>query len=68
MTARIRRWPERFAARARTAEGQERERLWRKMTTLAPTYLTYQAKTQDPRGRTGAPDPFHTRAATALTA
>lgn len=37
---------ERFTARARTAEGPERERLWRKMTTLAPIYHTYEARTR----------------------
>lgn len=33
----------RFVAVARTAEGEERERLWRKMTALAPVYQTYYA-------------------------
>jgi F420H(2)-dependent quinone reductase len=37
---------ERFTARACTAEGPERERLWRKMTTLAPIYHTYEARTR----------------------
>ena len=35
---------ERFAARARTAEGAERERLWRLMVDLAPIYRTYEAR------------------------
>ncbi|OKJ95593.1 nitroreductase family deazaflavin-dependent oxidoreductase [Amycolatopsis sp. CB00013] len=34
---------ERFAARARTAEGTERERLWRLMVELAPVYRNYEA-------------------------
>jgi F420H(2)-dependent quinone reductase len=37
---------ERFAARARTAVGAERERLWRKMTELAPVYHRYEARTR----------------------
>ncbi|MFD3840202.1 nitroreductase/quinone reductase family protein [Streptomyces sp. NPDC058642] len=37
---------DRFAARARTAEGVERERLWRLMTRLAPVYLTYEARSR----------------------
>ncbi|MEV2253830.1 nitroreductase/quinone reductase family protein [Streptomyces sp. NPDC050147] len=37
---------DRFAARARTAEGAERERLWRLMTELAPVYRTYEAKSR----------------------
>ncbi|WP_419994977.1 nitroreductase family deazaflavin-dependent oxidoreductase [Streptomyces boninensis] len=32
---------DRFTARARTAEGEERERLWGLMTELAPVYRTY---------------------------
>jgi F420H(2)-dependent quinone reductase len=32
---------ERFLARARTAEGEERERLWELMATLAPVYRNY---------------------------
>ncbi|NGN68160.1 nitroreductase family deazaflavin-dependent oxidoreductase [Streptomyces sp. A7024] len=35
---------DRFTARARTAEGEERERLWRLMTELAPVYRTYEAR------------------------
>jgi deazaflavin-dependent oxidoreductase (nitroreductase family) len=38
---------ERFPARARTAEGAERERLWELMTALAPVYRTHYA----PRSR-----------------
>ena len=36
---------DRFAARARTAEGDERERLWKLMTATWPRYDEYQAKT-----------------------
>ncbi|MCG5212911.1 nitroreductase family deazaflavin-dependent oxidoreductase [Streptosporangium sp. KLBMP 9127] len=35
-----------FAVRARTAVGQERARLWKMMTDLAPVYHTYEAKTR----------------------
>ncbi|ADB33089.1 hypothetical protein Kfla_4040 [Kribbella flavida DSM 17836] len=35
---------ERFLARARTAEGAERDRLWRLMVDLAPVYRTYEAR------------------------
>jgi proline iminopeptidase len=34
-----------FPARARTAEGEERDRLWRVMTAIWPGYDEYQAKT-----------------------
>ncbi|MFC9970422.1 nitroreductase family deazaflavin-dependent oxidoreductase [Spirillospora sp. NPDC127200] len=37
---------ERFAARARTAEGAERERLWKLMVEQAPVYRTYEARTR----------------------
>ncbi|MFI7640706.1 nitroreductase/quinone reductase family protein [Nonomuraea sp. NPDC049400] len=37
---------ERFTARARTAEGPERERLWRVMTELAPVYRTYEVRSR----------------------
>ncbi|MDQ8704531.1 nitroreductase/quinone reductase family protein [Streptomyces sp. LHD-70] len=37
---------DRFPARARTAEGPERERLWDLMTGLAPVYRTYEAKSR----------------------
>ncbi|WP_431913000.1 nitroreductase/quinone reductase family protein [Nonomuraea jabiensis] len=37
---------ERFTARARTAEGPERARLWRMMTELAPVYRTYEARSR----------------------
>ncbi|RJL32864.1 nitroreductase/quinone reductase family protein [Bailinhaonella thermotolerans] len=37
---------ERFSARARTAEGPERARLWRKMVELAPVYRTYEARSR----------------------
>jgi deazaflavin-dependent oxidoreductase (nitroreductase family) len=35
---------ERFTARARTAEGAERDRLWELMVDLAPVYRTYEAR------------------------
>ncbi|WP_067825266.1 nitroreductase family deazaflavin-dependent oxidoreductase [Actinomadura kijaniata] len=35
---------ERFLVRARTAEGEERARLWRRMTDVWPAYDTYQAR------------------------
>ena len=34
-----------FRARARTAEGEERERLWKKMNEIWPHYEEYQTKT-----------------------
>ncbi|MEV0826963.1 nitroreductase/quinone reductase family protein [Nonomuraea rubra] len=37
---------ERSTARARTAEGPERERLWRMMTELAPVYRTCEARSR----------------------
>jgi proline iminopeptidase len=37
---------ERFRARARTAEGAERERLWRLMNEIWPDYDKYQQKTE----------------------
>lgn len=37
---------ERLAARARTATGEERERLWKVMTGHWPAYDEYQAKTE----------------------
>ncbi|MGS2615221.1 nitroreductase family deazaflavin-dependent oxidoreductase [Micromonospora sp. LZ34] len=36
---------ETFAARARTATGEERPRLWRLMTEVFPTYARYQQQT-----------------------
>jgi deazaflavin-dependent oxidoreductase (nitroreductase family) len=36
---------DRFAARARTAEGEERERLWRTMAEIWPPYDEYQGRT-----------------------
>jgi deazaflavin-dependent oxidoreductase (nitroreductase family) len=36
---------DRFAARARTTEGEERERLWRLMAAIWPPYDEYQART-----------------------
>jgi deazaflavin-dependent oxidoreductase (nitroreductase family) len=36
---------DRFGARARTAEGEERERLWRAMNEIWPHYDEYQTKT-----------------------
>lgn len=35
---------EKFAVRARTALGEERTRLWRLMTSLAPVYHEYEAR------------------------
>ncbi len=37
---------DRFPARARTAEGDERERLWRLMNEIWPPYEEYQQKTE----------------------
>jgi deazaflavin-dependent oxidoreductase (nitroreductase family) len=37
---------DRFRARARTARGQERERLWRQMNGVWPHYDEYQEKTE----------------------
>ncbi|MBF8186178.1 nitroreductase family deazaflavin-dependent oxidoreductase [Nonomuraea sp. K274] len=37
---------ERFAARARTAVGSERERLWNLMVEQAPIYRTYEARSR----------------------
>ncbi len=37
--------PERFAARAHTAEGAERERLWALMTGIWPNFNVYQTRT-----------------------
>ena len=37
---------EKFTARARTAEGVEREKLWKHMLTVYPPYADYQAKTK----------------------
>jgi deazaflavin-dependent oxidoreductase (nitroreductase family) len=36
---------DKFHAHARTAEGEERERLWRQMNEMWPHYDEYQAKT-----------------------
>ena len=36
---------DRFRARARTAEGAERERLWKRMAQIWPPYDDYQRKT-----------------------
>ncbi len=36
---------DRFRARHRVAEGEERERLWKAMTEVWPAYEDYQAKT-----------------------
>ncbi len=35
----------RFTATARTAEGEERDRLWKKLTEVWPDYDAYQTKT-----------------------
>ena len=37
---------DKFRARARTAAGEERERLWRLMNEIWPPYDEYQAKTE----------------------
>jgi proline iminopeptidase len=37
---------DRFRARARDAEGEERERLWRRMNEIWPHYDSYQEKTE----------------------
>jgi deazaflavin-dependent oxidoreductase (nitroreductase family) len=36
----------RVSARARVAEGEERERLWKQMAEIYPPYLAYQKATQ----------------------
>jgi proline iminopeptidase len=36
---------DRFRARARTAEGDERERLWQRMAEIWPAYDDYRQKT-----------------------
>ena len=36
---------DRFRAKARTATGEERAELWKKMTVIYPPYNAYQAKT-----------------------
>ena len=38
-------WDEAFSARARTAHGEERERLWRKANEVWPHYDEYATKT-----------------------
>lgn len=37
---------DRIPGRARTAEGEERERLWRQMVEIWPHYDTYQTRTE----------------------
>jgi deazaflavin-dependent oxidoreductase (nitroreductase family) len=37
---------DRFRARARTARGEERERLWQRMNRVWPHYADYQEKTE----------------------
>jgi len=37
---------DRFSVRARTAEGEERERIWQLMNTVWPPYDEYQTKTE----------------------
>ena len=37
---------DRIPGRARTAEGEERERLWRQMAEIWPHYDTYQTRTE----------------------
>ena len=41
-------WRDKFRARARTAEGEEHERLWAAMNEIWPHYDEYQAKTDRP--------------------
>ena len=36
--------PRRVSARARVAEGDERERLWKEMAELYPPYIEYQER------------------------
>ena len=38
-------WDDVFRARARTAEGEERERLWEKANEVWPHYASYQERT-----------------------
>ena len=38
--------PEVFSARARSAQGQERTRLWQHMATLYPPFVDYQNNTE----------------------
>lgn len=37
--------PDRFSAVARTAEGEERDRLWSLMTSIWPNFDVYQSRT-----------------------
>lgn len=37
---------DKFSARTHTAEGEERERLWKLMVSIFPTYERYRAKTE----------------------
>jgi proline iminopeptidase len=37
---------DRFPARARTTEGEERDRLWKQMNRMWPHYAEYQTKTE----------------------
>jgi proline iminopeptidase len=39
---------DKFRARARTAEGDERDRLWKRMNEIWPHYDEYQTKTERP--------------------
>ncbi|HEV7888687.1 MAG TPA: nitroreductase family deazaflavin-dependent oxidoreductase [Acidimicrobiales bacterium] len=39
---------DRFAGRARTATGEEKDRLWKLMTSIWPAYDEYQANTSRP--------------------
>lgn len=41
-------WGERIPVRARTADAEEKPRLWRTMTEVWPAYDEYQAKTERP--------------------
>jgi deazaflavin-dependent oxidoreductase (nitroreductase family) len=39
---------DKFRAHARTAEGDERDRLWKRMNEIWPHYDEYQTKTERP--------------------
>ena len=45
-TATVQRGREVVRVRAREAEGEERERLWREITATAPDYAEYQTRTE----------------------
>jgi len=39
--------PKPVSARARVAEGEERERLWKQMAEMYPPYLEYQERAKE---------------------